>query len=164
ERTQAGRKCEQLVPEADAEHGHATEQLAHGRDLVSEWLRVAGAVREEHAVVGAERVGVDVVWEDGDRSARACEAAQDRALRAVVADHRSGEADELAAVARVGDDLLVAAHRRREDRLAERGAGRADALAAEDGPVLEHEVAHVSYATRPAAIVVVTLPCSRSPS
>ena len=58
---------------------------------------------------------------------------------AVVADHRRGEADDLAAEARVGRDLLVAGHRGREDRLAERRRRRADALAAKDGAVLENE-------------------------
>ena len=201
------------------------------RDLVDERLRVAGAVREQHAVEAGERVGVDVVREDRDGGAGAGEPAQDRALGAVVddrdarralvavdvrlrwsrrgrrarrrsstaargrrraprrrlavpvttapriaprsrrcsaservsipvsagmplvrsqsvhsgprasrittaracgradseravgdavvADHRRGEADDLAAEARVGDDLLVAGHRGREDRLAE---------------------------------------------
>ena len=42
---------------------------------------------------------------------------------AVVADHRRGEADDLPAEARVGDDLLVAGHRGREDGLAEGVAG-----------------------------------------
>ena len=45
-----------------------------------ERLRVAGAVREQHAVVAGELVGVDVVRVDGDRRARAREPAQDRAL------------------------------------------------------------------------------------
>ena len=44
---------------------------------------------------------------------------------AVVADHRRREADELLGVARVGDRLLVAGHRGREDGLAERDARRA---------------------------------------
>src|SRR2546423_2711318 len=84
---------------------------------------------------------------------------------AVVPDHRCGEADELSRVARVGDDLLVARHRRREDRLAECVRRRTDALAAEDLAVLEHEEAgHPAYTTRPAAIVSTTLPRSRPPS
>src|SRR5437764_3088155 len=84
---------------------------------------------------------------------------------AVVPDHGRGEADELARVARVGDDLLVAGHRRREDRLAERERRRADTLAAEELAVLEHEEAgHPSCTTRPAAIVSTTLPRSRRPS
>src|SRR5437763_17020674 len=51
---------------------------------------------------------------------------------AVVPDHGSGEADELARVARVGDGLLVAGHRRREGRLAERERRRTDTPASED--------------------------------
>ena len=43
---------------------------------------------------------------------------------AVVPDHRRREADELLGVARVGDDLLVAGHRGREHRLADREAVR----------------------------------------
>src|SRR4051794_38040601 len=58
---------------------------------------------------------------------------------AVVADHGSGEADELLREARVGDDLLVAGHRRREDRLAAGEAGCADRVAREDRAVLQDE-------------------------
>ncbi len=45
-----------------------------------------------------------------------------RLVDAVVADHRRREADELLREARVGDDLLVAGHRGREDGLAAREA------------------------------------------
>ena len=55
----AGREAEQLVAEADPEHRHAAEQLAHDVDLVLERLGVAGAVREQDAVVAGELVGVD---------------------------------------------------------------------------------------------------------
>ena len=65
----------------------------------------------------------------GPRASRISDRARVRPLRlgalvgdAVVADHRRREADELLRVARVGDDLLVAGHRGREDRLAEREA------------------------------------------
>ena len=58
---------------------------------------------------------------------------------AVVADHRRREADELPLEARIGRDLLVAAHRRGEHGLAERESLGADRLAGEDGAVLEHE-------------------------
>ena len=262
------REREQLVAEADAEHRHAAEQLAHDRDLVVQRLGIAGAVREQHAVVLRELVGVDVVRVDGDGGARSGEAREDRALDAVVddrdadvaglrvgvdvvgrdvgderaarhrrllahrgerlvdrdvarsrggahrtalaqvedeaarvdsrerddaalvqpvrprrparlaherrarvrplrlgargrdavvADHRRGEADELLGVARVGDDLLVARHRRREDGLAERAARRRDRLAFEDRAVLEHE-----EAVHPAASAFVShSPCSR---
>ena len=100
-------------------------------------------------------------------TARAWAPPDSRARRrdAVVADHRRREADDLLGVARVGDDLLVAGHRGREDGLAEREALGADRLAAEDGPVLEGEEAgHDSYTTRPAATSARTLPRSVSPS
>ena len=58
----------------------------------------------------------------------------------VVADHRSREAQDLLRVARVGDELLVAGHRGREDGLAEGHSLGADRLTAEDRPVLECEV------------------------
>src|SRR2546423_1257195 len=73
---------------------------------------------------------------------------------AVVADHRRGEAEELLRVARVGDELLVARHRGREHRLAERKARRADRVPPKDRLVLEgQESAHAEKATRPAATV-----------
>ena len=90
-----------------------------------------------------------------------------RVLRrdAVVPDHRGREADDLVGIARVGDDLLVAGHRRREDRLAEGVALRPDGLAAKDRPVLEgEEPAHASCTSLPAAIVARTRPRSFSPS
>ena len=59
---------------------------------------------------------------------------------AVVADVGAGEGDHLAGVRRVGDDLLVPAHRRVEDELARRhrhaGPGR---LPREHGAVRRHE-------------------------
>ena len=63
------RQREQLMAEADAEHRDPAEEVGHGRDLVAQRLRVAGAVREEDAVVGRQLVRVDVVRVDGDRSA-----------------------------------------------------------------------------------------------
>src|SRR6266545_4829259 len=81
-----------------------------------------------------------------------------RRLHAVVADHRRGEADELLREARVGDDLLVAGHRRREDRLADRKTLGGDGLSPEDGAVLERDEArHAAYTSLPAAIVARTL-------
>ena len=83
----------------------------------------------------------------------------------VVADHGRREADDLIRVARVGDDLLVAGHRGREDRLAERVALGADGLAPEERPVLEEqEPVHDPCTSRPAAIVARTRPRSFSPS
>ena len=271
----AGREAEQLVAEADAEHGHAAEQLPHDLHLVGERLRVAGAVREQDGVVGEQLLRIDRVREDGDVRAGAGEAAQDRALAAVVedgdperarvavdvrlgrrdlgdersalhrrsrpdgverlrlvqltrgrdrahgaavaqaederarvdpgqrddpvllqpgrplraarlphqhrlrvrsgrlgaaggdavvADHRRREADELLGEARVGDGLLVAGHRGREDGLAERGAGGADRRAAEDRAVLEREEGAHPCTTRPSATVFSTAPRSFRPS
>ena len=83
---------------------------------------------------------------------------------AVVADHRCREADELLREARVGDDLLVAGHRSREDGLPHRKALGRNRVAAEDRSVLEREeAAHAEYASLPAAIVARTLPLTVSP-
>src|SRR5262249_34778416 len=65
-----------------------------------------------------------------------------RLVDAVGADQRIGETQDLGDVARVGDRLLVARHRRREARLARGDAGRAHADPVEDGPVLEHQSLH----------------------
>ena len=56
-----------------------------------------------------------------------------------VADVRVGERDDLARVRRIGQDLLVAGHRRVEDDLADREPGRADRHAAEHRAVGERE-------------------------
>ena len=64
-----------------------------------------------------------------------------RGRDAVVPDHRCREADELLRIARVGDDLLVARHRGREDRLPEGDIVGADRPAVEDRPVFEDEEA-----------------------
>ena len=82
---------------------------------------------------------------------------------AVVADHRRREADELLGEARVGDGLLVAGHRGREDRLAEGDALRADRLAAEDRPVLERQEGAHPCTSRPSATVFRTVPWSVLP-
>ena len=61
----------------------------------------------------------------------------------VVADVGVGERHDLAGIARVGDDLLVAAQRRVEDRLAGDDATVDQAprrFAFEDGPVAQHQV------------------------
>ena len=101
-------------------------------------------------------------------TARACgRADSERAVGdAVVADHRRREADELLGEARVGDDLLVAGHRGREDRLAERRSPRR----ATDSPrktvpsSSARKPRHAAYTSRPAAIVARTSPLSVSPS
>ena len=83
---------------------------------------------------------------------------------AVVAHHRRREAEDLPGIARVGDELLVAGHRGREDGLTERSAVRAHGLAGEEFPVLEQQSRHPSCAIRPAATVMRTAPLSSWPS
>src|ERR671923_823058 len=112
ERAVARGEREQLVAEADAEQRHPAEECAHGRDLARERLRVAGAVREQDAVVAGERVGVRVVRKDGDRGAGPREPVENRALAAVVDDRDPGRT-------RVAEDVRLA----RRDRLRERTAG-----------------------------------------
>ena len=90
-----------------------------------------------------------------------------RSLRgdAVVPDHRSRERDDLLREARIRDDLLVARHRRREDRLAVGDPQRSDRPAPEDRSVLEDEQpTQLAYTTFPAATVWTTRPCSFDPS
>ena len=62
----AGGESQDLVPEADAEYRNLLlENLPHGLDGIGAWLRIAGAVREEHAV----RVhGKDVLCGSGCRN------------------------------------------------------------------------------------------------
>ena len=55
------------------------------------------------------------------------------------ADMGKGEGDDLRGVGRVGQDLLVAGHRRVEADLADRRAGRADAEALDDLAARQHE-------------------------
>ncbi len=101
--------------------GTRPSELAHDRRLGLERLRVAGPVREEHAVVGGELVRVDVVRIHRDGRARAREAAQDRPLAAVVDDgdaRRAGVAEDVRLLRRDVGDERAAAH------LAERARGR----------------------------------------
>ena len=51
------REAEQLVPEADPEDGHASEEVAHDLRLGLQRLGVAGPVREDDAVEPGELVG-----------------------------------------------------------------------------------------------------------
>ena len=53
--------------------------------------------------------------------------------------------DELPGVRRIGEDLLVAGHRRREDGLAGGRAARAEGLAFEDGAVGEDEMSALAF-------------------
>ena len=111
----ARREAEQLVPEADAEHARAPEQVADRRDLLDERLRVAGAVRQHHAVEAGEVVGVGDVREHRHRGARLPQPAHDRRLGAVVDDRHphaavlvvDGRRDR-----RDGRDERLALHRR----------------------------------------------------
>src|SRR5919201_5925060 len=72
------------MPEADPEYRHPAEDPLDTRDLLLQRLRIAGAVREEDAVVLHENLGVDVRWVHADGCSRLLEPAQDRALAAVV--------------------------------------------------------------------------------
>ena len=63
---QTGRQRQELMTEADAEHGNAAEQLVDGGDLGDERVRVSRPVREQNAVELGERVGIHVVGKHGD--------------------------------------------------------------------------------------------------
>ena len=78
------------------------------------------------------------------------------AVDADVADLRRGHHDDLPAVRRIADDLLVAGDRRVEHDLADRLDARAEAVAAEDAAVLEDERGGPAR-----GVVIATLP-SRS--
>ena len=56
-----------------------------------------------------------------------------------IADMREGEGDDLPGIRRVGQDLLIAGHRRVEADLADRDAGSTCAFALGHGAVGEHE-------------------------
>ena len=60
-------------------------------------------------------------------------------MHPVVPDVGGGHRDDLSAVGRVGQDLLVPGHPGVEHGFTEHRAGGTDAAAAEHGPVLEHE-------------------------
>ncbi|OPZ06765.1 MAG: hypothetical protein BWZ09_00132 [Alphaproteobacteria bacterium ADurb.BinA305] len=60
-------------------------------------------------------------------------------VAAGVADVRIGQGDDLAAIARVGQDFLIPRHRGVEHHLADRAANRADTLAVEDGSIGERK-------------------------
>ena len=57
----AEREAENLVAQADAEDGLLADQLADVADLGCERLRIAGTVREKHAV-GLQRQHVFGAW------------------------------------------------------------------------------------------------------
>ena len=56
-----------------------------------------------------------------------------------VADERVGHRDDLAAIGRVGQDFLIAGHRRVETNFPVGGLGRAEGLAAPDAAVFKGE-------------------------
>ena len=58
---------------------------------------------------------------------------------AVVADHRRGHGDDLAEVGGIGDDFLVAGHRRVENALARNGGGGAKSAAVKHRTIFEGE-------------------------
>ena len=68
-------------------------------------------------------------------------------IRTIVPDERKGHRHDLATVGRVGEDLLVAGHRRVEDDLAGACARRAEGLAGEHAAVLERESADHAVAS-----------------
>ena len=72
---------------------------------------------------------------------------------AVVADHRIRVGDDLAAVARVGQRLLVAGHRSVEDDLAGDRAGSAGGEAVEARAVLEQQVCGLAIAHAPTSCI-----------
>src|SRR5216684_1047850 len=72
--------CEDLVPKADAEDRHCSDELANGRAKVAERGRISGAVREEDAVrVAFEHL---LCWRPGGNDL------DGRDLRELGEDHR----------------------------------------------------------------------------
>ena len=66
-------------------------------------------------------------------------------IRAVVADLRIRENDDLAGVGRIGEDLLVAGDGGVEDNFAQAIFWRTKALALEDRPVLQGEDCRIQF-------------------
>ena len=98
------------MSQADAEHGHRAEEPSHGLGLLSQWLGVAGAVREDDAVEALELVGLGRVREDGHSGTCLREPAQDRAFRPVVDERNFGRA--------FGEDVRLAGRDLCDERLA----------------------------------------------
>src|SRR5579862_2353737 len=101
------------------------------------------------------------------------------AIDADVADLRIGHAHDLPLVGRIGENFLVAGHRRVEDDLADRLANRAESVTAKSAPIgkrqysfmLRHQTRCArsasylaSYTISPPTIVKTVLPCSRIPA
>jgi hypothetical protein len=101
----------------DASLGEVVAERAFGGEVAGEAARLADH-ESRHLQFAALDVGV---------------------IHAVVADLRRGHAEDLAAVGGVGEDLLVAGHRRVEAHLARHGAGGAERLTEIDRAVFECE-------------------------
>ncbi len=91
------------------------------------------------AVVG--RFGDVGLEDDADRAVACCrrQVFDVFVVGADIADMREGEGDDLAEIGGIGQDLLVAGQRRVEDHFGLDLAGRADALAFDDGAVGKNE-------------------------
>ncbi len=132
----------QLAGEHAAAHRALVADVAHQRAGVDAGERRDAAVRQpgEPAALGVRRVlAVDALAHDHRAGVHGV-GLHVVGRHAVVADQRVGEDDDLAAVAGVGDRLLVAGHRGVEDDLAGGGDRRAGGLAVEAGAVLEQQV------------------------
>ncbi len=103
-------RADELVPEADPEHGRAPQEVAHDLRLGLQRLGVAGAVREDDPVEPRELVGGRRMRADGHRGSRGGEPPHDRALGAVVDD---GDAR----AARLGEDVRLGRGHLRHERL-----------------------------------------------
>ena len=154
-----------------AEHRAAVAQVAHERARVEARERDdAGAAQPVEQALATVRLVVARLVADQRRRLHAARL-RGGVLDAVVADHGRREREQLPGVARIRERFLVARHRRREDGLADRGAGRADAHAGPGRAVLEVEadLAHAATraaaacATRPPASVSRQRPCTSRP-
>ena len=156
--------CENLGQElhtVDAAGRHRSPHRTDGSEPQHEAARIDGLERDDTtpSEPAAPLLASRLAHEDGARSSvwRLVPALRDT----VVADHRRREADELLREARIGRDLLVAGHPRREHGFAERDPRGADRSAREDGAVLEHEVSPGGSGTRPYGRGVRDRPASR---
>jgi hypothetical protein len=90
-------------------------------------LRRAEVAGQQRQVLDDEASGMDLVGFDVLR------------IDAIVADVRIREGHDLLAVARVGEDFLVAGHRGVEHHFADGGAGGSDRIADKDRAVCERQ-------------------------
>src|SRR5256886_333453 len=122
ERLRAEREPEDLVTEADAEHGNLAEEAGGGVGRAGDRSRVAGAIGQEHAVgpagehVGGGRRG----RHDLDEAAYAGKVAQDRRLDAEVVrgdvEHGVGITGGVRLLGGDAGDEVAAVGRRRRGR------------------------------------------------